>query len=251
MLDPAMRASDSDRDAVAGVLRNAEADGRIDASELADRLDALGRARTYEDLDDVVRDLTVTLPSEFLDPTPHDPSPHDPSPGKAVPPGPAGDGPLYDDLNGSPGFTPEDPMVFDAGWGTQRRVGGWTLPPFVSVRGGAGTVFLDCCSARTVSEIVSVDVAGGLGDIKFVIPPGWGVDTSRVGRGMGTVSEKTAGHIPGMPMLQFFGHMTLGSLTIRTPNWLDRRRHRKLQKMNPALTASPSEPPSIPPNDLR
>ncbi|TQL56268.1 DUF1707 SHOCT-like domain-containing protein [Propioniferax innocua] len=240
MLDPAMRASDSDRDAVSGVLRNAEADGRLDAAELADRLDALGRARTYSDLDDVVRDLTSTLPSEFLDPSPTDPEP-------------ARVGSVPEHLIGSPGFTPEDPLIFDAGWGTQRRVGGWTLPPFISVRGGAGTVFLDCCSAQTVSEVISVDVAGGMGDIKFVIPVGWGVDTLRVGRGMGTVSEKTAGHTPGMPTLAFFGHMTLGSLTIRTPNWFDRRRHRKIQKQNPMLTASssPSELPSVSPNDLR
>lgn len=107
--------------------------------------------------------------------------------------------------------------------------------------------------AQTVSEVISVDVAGGMGDIKFVIPVGWGVDTLRVGRGMGTVSEKTAGHTPGMPTLAFFGHMTLGSLTIRTPNWFDRRRHRKIQKQNPMLTASssPSELPSVSPNDLR
>ncbi|HEY9377459.1 MAG TPA: DUF1707 domain-containing protein, partial [Jiangellaceae bacterium] len=54
---PEMRASDSDRDRVAAVLRDAHADGRLAQDELLERLGATYEARTYGDLDRLVADL--------------------------------------------------------------------------------------------------------------------------------------------------------------------------------------------------
>ena len=52
-----LRASDADRDAVAERLRQAAIEGRLDADELEQRLHTALRARTYGELDQVLRDL--------------------------------------------------------------------------------------------------------------------------------------------------------------------------------------------------
>ncbi|MGI5273157.1 DUF1707 SHOCT-like domain-containing protein [Nonomuraea sp. CA-218870] len=55
--DPALRASDADRDEVAAVLNEAYADGRLTSPEHADRLEAAYQARTMGELVPLTRDL--------------------------------------------------------------------------------------------------------------------------------------------------------------------------------------------------
>jgi Flp pilus assembly protein TadB len=58
-----LRASDADRDAVAERLRQAAVEGRLEPWELEERLEIALRARTYGELDPLLRDLprrTVT-----------------------------------------------------------------------------------------------------------------------------------------------------------------------------------------------
>jgi hypothetical protein len=62
-LNPEMRASDTDRDRVAGALREHCAQGRLTMDELNDRLEATYTARTLGELQQVTRDL----PEEDLD----------------------------------------------------------------------------------------------------------------------------------------------------------------------------------------
>lgn len=51
------RASDGDRDVVAGDLRDAFSEGRLDADEYQRRLDAVWQSRTYGELDRLTTDL--------------------------------------------------------------------------------------------------------------------------------------------------------------------------------------------------
>lgn len=55
--DVSLRASDADRDRVADILREALAEGRLDAAEHAERIGTVYAARTVADLEPVVRDL--------------------------------------------------------------------------------------------------------------------------------------------------------------------------------------------------
>jgi len=55
--DRSLRASDGDREAAAELLRAEHLDGRIDDSELEDRLERCLSARTYAELDELVADL--------------------------------------------------------------------------------------------------------------------------------------------------------------------------------------------------
>jgi len=54
---PETRASDGDREKIAGRLRDAHADGRLSVEEFQSRLDALYEARTYGEIEPLVRDL--------------------------------------------------------------------------------------------------------------------------------------------------------------------------------------------------
>ncbi len=56
-VDPFVRASDADRDAVAGRLREAHAEGRLTVEEFTERLDAAYAARTHGDLVPLTSDL--------------------------------------------------------------------------------------------------------------------------------------------------------------------------------------------------
>jgi hypothetical protein len=60
--DPALRASDADRDAVADLLRGAHAEGRLTVEELYERLDAALAARTLGDLAPLTADLPAPAP---------------------------------------------------------------------------------------------------------------------------------------------------------------------------------------------
>jgi hypothetical protein len=52
-----LRASDADRDRIADILREALAEGRLDADEHAERIDGVYRAKTLGELEPLVRDL--------------------------------------------------------------------------------------------------------------------------------------------------------------------------------------------------
>jgi Domain of unknown function (DUF1707) len=56
-LNPEMRASDADRDRVAGALREHCAQGRLTVDELNERLEATYTARTLGELEKVTKDL--------------------------------------------------------------------------------------------------------------------------------------------------------------------------------------------------
>jgi len=60
--DRSLRAADSDREAVADILREQHVAGRLDNDELQERIDRCYAAKTYADLDAVVADLPREQP---------------------------------------------------------------------------------------------------------------------------------------------------------------------------------------------
>ncbi|CAM5549468.1 DUF1707 SHOCT-like domain-containing protein [Streptomyces xanthochromogenes] len=71
---PALRASDADRDRIADILRDALAEGRLDATEHSERIDAVYRAKTVGELEPLVRDLPASgaRPRPVAEPRPHE-----------------------------------------------------------------------------------------------------------------------------------------------------------------------------------
>ncbi|MGY0492057.1 DUF1707 SHOCT-like domain-containing protein [Streptomyces sp. WG-D5] len=75
-----LRASDADRDRIADILREALAEGRLDAEEHAERIDGVYRAKTVGELEPLVRDLPGA--HEPRRPAPEEgPAPSRPAPG--------------------------------------------------------------------------------------------------------------------------------------------------------------------------
>jgi uncharacterized protein DUF1707/cell wall-active antibiotic response 4TMS protein YvqF len=79
--DPAggtdIRASDADRDRIADILRDALAEGRLDAEEHSERIDAVYSAKTVGELEPLVRDLPTTR--KRPDPTAYAYGPEEPA----------------------------------------------------------------------------------------------------------------------------------------------------------------------------
>ena len=60
--DRSLRAADSDREAIADILREQHVAGRLDSDELQERIDRCYSAKTYADLDAIVVDLPHEQP---------------------------------------------------------------------------------------------------------------------------------------------------------------------------------------------
>ncbi|MFI6035275.1 DUF1707 domain-containing protein [Streptomyces sp. NPDC051315] len=71
-----LRASDADRDRIAGMLRDALAEGRLNAEEHAERVEGVLAARTVGELDGFVQDLPAAHRRHV---PPHAPAPNRPS----------------------------------------------------------------------------------------------------------------------------------------------------------------------------
>ena len=198
-----IRVGHRERDAVAAVLQEAAADGRLSLEELDERLDIALRAKTYADLDPLVADLSVDLPSR-------------PAVGPSVP---AIQGPP------PPGYSREDPLRLEGGVSSETRTGVWTLPPFVRINQGVGSVKLDCLLAEPMAPVIEIEVTGGAGSVRLILPDGWGVDADRLAKAWGSLSVKVPRVAsPGLPLLVFYGSIGMGSFKVRPPSPRELRR---------------------------
>lgn len=196
-----IRIGDRERDAVAEVLRKAAADGRLNMQELDDRLEAALQARTYADLDPLVADLPVEPPSHALS-------------GRRPVQGPP-----------SPGYSRDDPLRLDGGVSSEKRQGVWTVPPFLVINQGFGSVKLNFLEAIPAAQLIDIQVVGGAGSITLVVPDGWGVDADRVSKAFGSKSVKVPREpAPGKPLLVLYGSLGVGTLKVRPPSRSQQRR---------------------------
>ncbi|MGG2458479.1 DUF1707 SHOCT-like domain-containing protein [Streptomyces sp. RGM 3693] len=137
-----MRASDADRDRIAEILREALAEGRLDAEEHAERIDVVYRAKTMGELEPVVRDL----PAVGGRPQP-DPAPHAYGPGAAV-----ADQNLV--------------AIFSAA----NRKGRWRVPPRINAVAIFGSVEIDLTEAVFPQQRVQINVTSVLGSVEIRVP---------------------------------------------------------------------------------
>lgn len=181
-----IRIGNDDRDAARRRLAVARDEGRLTEPEYRARLSALESVATYGDL----RALTEDLPGDL-----------------------------------GPGFSREDPLMLVPALADVVRRKRWACPPYLSVETGIANVKLDFQLAElSGGDRVDIELVGGLGNLVIIVPQGWGVDTRRVGKGLGSVKTKVPIQAAwGQPCIVVHGSVGFGGLKVRHPSWLDRR----------------------------
>jgi hypothetical protein len=146
---PELRISDADRHRVAEILREAAGDGRIDLSELDERLEATWAARTYADLAPITRDLPVGHPAPgSTGAVPSSVSSSVPSSASAVP--------------------AERHVAIMSGLD---RKGVWTVPPELRILCVLGGAHLDLREATFSAREVVITINAFMGGAEIVVGP--------------------------------------------------------------------------------
>jgi hypothetical protein len=186
--DPAqMRISDADRHRVAEVLRDAAGEGRLDLSELEERLEATWAAKTYGDLVPLTVDLQPVPPAAPV-----------PRPSAL----PAGD------------THPTSVAIM----GDCKRRGVWTVPETHTAFSLMGSVLLDLREATLSSHETVINANAVMGDVKVYV----GADTRVVVDGTpimgdyGQDRDKVAAELrPDSPVVRVRGVALMGSVKVR------------------------------------
>jgi hypothetical protein len=166
---PAVRASDSDRNAVAERLRDAFADGRLDEEEFDVRMQRALTARTRQDLEGLLGDLGIPAAAQVpsagspaAQPYPVDPS--------------ATTGRQYS-------------MSVAIMGGVERR-GRWRVPAETTAIAFMGGVELDLRAATLTSQVTTIRAVAVMGGVEVTVPPGVRVEMNGIGL-MGGGDERT------------------------------------------------------------
>src|SRR3954451_8594587 len=190
--DPSqLRISDADRHQVAEVLREAAGEGRIDLTELDERLEATYAARTYADLVPITLDLPVAASSEL------------PARPAAAAPSPLVSGP-----------TEEKHLAILGGL---ERKGVWTVPAHLTVNCFMGGADLDLRRAQFAARevVLTINAVMGGADIKVnphthVIMEGTGIMGAFSGP-----SDKTAPELDAnSPVVRIRGFALMGGVDV-------------------------------------
>lgn len=207
MTDPQqIRIGHAERDRAVETLREAAAEGRLTLEEFDERLEKALGARTRADLGVLLTDLVPPTQIQAV-----------------VSPA------IIRAQETEPGWTWQDPLVLTARWDDVLRAGPWEVPPFLEVNPVASNVKLDFVDARTQVEVIDVNCLGGAGDLVLVLPDGWGVDVSRIDKGLGSIKTNSVPSKPraDCPLIIVRGKTSLGDIKVRTPSWWDARQRAK------------------------
>jgi hypothetical protein len=177
-----LRASDTDRERVAEVLREAAGQGRIDMGELEERLEAVYAAKTYGELLPITRDLPVGGAAPRLDlPVSAARAPSAASSSTALVVGsaqPARRGRAIAVMSGA------------------NRGGGWVVPRRFGAFAFWGGSILDLREARFEAQVTQITATAIMGGVQVLVPEGVRVEVHGIGL-MGGFNE--SGSQPATP----------------------------------------------------
>lgn len=197
-----LRISDAERDEVAAILRDAAGEGRIDLTELDERLSAVYAAKTYGDLEPITRDLprSATAP--------------------AAPAVPRGD---------RFGGVPSPKVAVGVLSGFQRK-GGWVVPDELTAVAFWGGGQLDMREARFATPEVHIRAFAVMGGVDIVVPEDAEVHVSGIGI-MGGFDQRGEGAgAPGAPKIFISGLAFWGGVSVQRRATDAELRRRKLER---------------------
>ncbi|MFC6885104.1 MULTISPECIES: DUF1707 SHOCT-like domain-containing protein [Actinomadura] len=198
---PEMRASDSDRDRVAQLLRDAAGDGRLTLEELDERLDAVYAAKTYAELEPITRDLPATAAA-----------------GRTAA-APAG------------AFAPvPDAPSWKTGIGVMsafKRQGVWNVPRRFTAFTFWGGGKIDLREARFAGAEVRIIALAIMGGVEVIAPEDLTVHVNGIGI-MGGFDHKASGPgVPGSPKVIVSGFAFWGGVDVKRKARREEKRLRK------------------------
>jgi Domain of unknown function (DUF1707) len=177
-----VRAADVDREAAGERLRSAAAEGRIDLSELDERLEQAYLARTYGELRAVTADLPAALSL--------------PAAGSVLP-------------------EPET-LVLRTTAPNLKQGGRWTVPRKILAETKSGIITIDFTQASCAYEQIEVEAVTKTGWIRLILPEGWAARVGPSSTNTSRISNKAAGTpAPGAPTVIVNGHPVFGPIKIR------------------------------------
>lgn len=146
-VETSVRASDADRDRVADILREALAEGRLDAAEHSERIDGVYAAKTLGELEPLVRDLPQGRAHA----------------GTGVAPAPA---PVPDGQH--PGCGPKDNLV--AIFSGSARKGRYRAPRKINAFACFGGIEIDLTEAVFEQQHLQINATAIFGGIEIRVP---------------------------------------------------------------------------------
>ncbi|MFF4868256.1 DUF1707 domain-containing protein [Streptomyces sp. NPDC090109] len=183
-----LRASDADRDRIADILRDALAEGRLDAEEHSDRIDAVYRAKTVGELEPIVRDLPAARTSR-------------PEAGPAYSYGP-------DDQDGAP-----DNLV--AIFSSTTRKGRWRVSRRTNAFALFGNIEIDLTEAIFAQRLTTINATSIFGNVEVRVPE----NISLRGNGSGIFGNfevvTLEGVDPQAPVVVINGYSVFGNVEAR------------------------------------
>ncbi|WP_432991215.1 DUF1707 SHOCT-like domain-containing protein [Dactylosporangium sp. CA-233914] len=194
-MDPRqLRASDADRERVAEVLRTAAAEGRLDLDEVDERLNAVYAARTYADLEPIVRDLPATGVRSPM--------------------------PVMDGVPPRPGDVPATGTAVAVMSGFTRR-GPWVVPRVFTCFSfwGGGTV--DLREARMLHGEVKIRAFAVMGGVQVIVPEDAEVHVTGAGLMGGFGHDASGPGRHGAPRITVTGFAFWGGVAV------ERRRRKR------------------------
>lgn len=203
-----LRASDTDRDQVAEVLNTAFAEGRLHRDEYDERMDALLRAKTFDDLVGLTRDLVVVA-------APRPSTSVQAQPGYAV------------DTRTASSET--DLMVAVFG-GTERK-GKWRIRRQTQAYAVFGGIDLDLREATFESDVVEISGFWCFGGLEVKVPAGIEVRDQTMGIFGGTDISNVGDPEPGAPVLVIKGVSLFGGVAVKGPKPARRRGDRAERRL--------------------
>lgn len=189
-----MRVSNDDRERVAQVLHNAMAEGRLTVNELEERLDKVYAAKTFGDLEPVVRDLPVGNQARSL----AVPMPVAPPPSNRI---------------GGRGTSSNAVAIMS---GSVRK-GVWTVPPTFTSFALMGGVEIDLTEARFEDGETTIQAFALMGGIDIYVPEDIAVQVNGTGF-MGAFENHATNQAqprPGTPLVKITGLAVWGGVDVK------------------------------------
>lgn len=194
-----MRISNDDRERVARVLNDAMAEGRLTVNELEERLDKVYAAKTFGDLEPLLRDLPIGHQASHL----------------TLPPPSAGTAPVPVPTNRIGGRgTSSGAVAIMSGTG---RKGVWTVPPTFTSFALMGGIEIDLSQARFEEAETTIQAFAFMGGIEIRVPDDVAVQVNGIGF-MGAFDDKIGRQEqppPGAPVVRITGLAIWGGVDVK------------------------------------